>query len=225
MFINQATVDLIKEFEGFSADAYKDSAGVWTIGYGTTARAGVGIEPKAGMRISKAEAEEYLRLGIEKFAEHISTAIKRPINENEFGAFVSLAYNIGPTAFINSSALRLFNSGDKAGAAKKILLWNKAGGQVLKGLIRRREAERALFLAPVSMDSPAQLPERKSVAQSTTVRASAVQIASGVGSVASAIGMFGDMAQLAAIIIGGVIILSALWIVRERLRKWAAGDR
>jgi len=147
--INKATIDLVKAFEGLRLKAYKDAVGVLTIGYGTTAAAGVGITPKLGMVITEAEAEMYLTRGLEKFAAKIRPKITAPINENEFGAFLSLAYNIGPGAFANSSALRKFNTGDKAGAANAILLWNKAGGKVLKGLVRRREAERALFLTPV----------------------------------------------------------------------------
>lgn len=148
--INDATIALVKEFEGLRLSAYRDSVGVWTIGYGTTAAAGVGIEPKAGMTITKDDAEMYLRRGLEKFALQIRGHITAPITPNEFGAFLSLAYNIGPTAFKKSSALRKFNQGDKAGAANAILLWNKAGGKVLKGLQRRRDAERELFMSPVT---------------------------------------------------------------------------
>jgi lysozyme len=144
--INAATIALVKEFEGLRLNAYQDAVGVWTIGYGTTGMAGVGISPLAGMKISETDAEMYLRRGLEKFAADIRPAITAPINDNEFGAFLSLAYNIGPGAFRRSSALRKFNAGDKAGAANAILLWNKAGGKVLRGLVRRREAERALFL-------------------------------------------------------------------------------
>lgn len=149
MNINQAAVDLVKEFEGFRADAYKDAVGVLTIGYGTTAMAGVGIKPAMGMTISKSDAEAYLHAALDKFANQIAPAITAPINENEFGAFVSLAYNIGPGAFKKSSALREFNAGNKQKAADAILLWDKAGGKVLKGLKRRRDAERKLFLTPV----------------------------------------------------------------------------
>lgn len=149
MTINQAGLDLIKEFEGFRAEAYRDPVGVWTIGYGTTAAANVGIAPKAGMKISKADAEMYLARAIDKFSAQIDPKITAPINENERAAFLSLAYNIGPGAFAKSSALRKFNEGDKTGAANAILLWNKAGGKVLAGLTRRRESERALFLRPV----------------------------------------------------------------------------
>lgn len=148
--INKATLDLVKEFEGLRLKAYKDAVGVWTIGYGITAAAGLGIVPKAGMSITEDEAESLLLKGLEKFAGSIRPKITAPINDNEFGAFLSLAYNIGPGAFAKSSALRKFNAGDKVGAADAILLWNKAGGKVLAGLKRRREAERALFLSPVT---------------------------------------------------------------------------
>jgi len=224
--INQATVDLVKEFEGCKLRAYKCPAGVWTIGYGTTARAGVGIEPAAGMEITEAEAEYYLQKSLEKFSTEIAGAITKPINENEFGAFVSLAYNVG-NAFKRSSALRHFNAGDKVKAANAMLLWNKAGGKVLAGLVRRREAERKLFLTPVSVDAPAadMKPDRKSVAQSTTVQASAVQIASGAGAGISAVGMLDGIAQIVAMIVAGVIIVSALWIMRERIKHWGQGVR
>jgi lysozyme len=150
--INKATLDLVKEFEGLRLKAYKDAVGVWTIGYGTTAAAGLGIVPKAGMVITEAEAEGYLIKGLEKFAASIRPKITAPINDNEFGAFLSLAYNIGPGAFAKSSALKKFNAGDKAGAANAILLWNKAGGKVLAGLTRRRGRERELFLTPANQN-------------------------------------------------------------------------
>ena len=150
MTINKAGLDLIKEFEGFRASAYQDSVGVWTVGFGTTSAAGVGITVKPGMRISEAQAETYLSAAINKFAAQIDPLIRQPITENERAAFLSLAYNIGPGAFAKSSALRKFNEGDKRGSADAILLWNKAGGRVMAGLERRREAERALFLTHVS---------------------------------------------------------------------------
>ena len=154
MTINQAGLDLIKRFEGFEPSAYIDPVGILTIGYGTTAAAGVGITPKIGMKITEAEAAKYLMLALDKFWASIAPAITAPINENERAAFLSLAYNIGPTAFRGSSALRKFNAGDKSGAASAILLWNKGtvNGKkvVLKGLVSRREAERALFLSAVA---------------------------------------------------------------------------
>lgn len=221
MKINQATVDLVKEFEGFRANAYKCPAGVWTIGYGTTAASGVGIDPKLGMTISKSDAEAYLEATLDKFADKIAPLITAPINENEFGAFLSLAYNIGPVAFKRSSALAAFNAGDKAKAAKAILLWSKAGGKVLRGLTRRREAERKLFLTPVGSNFEG----RTSVAQSTTVQASAVQIASGAGAGVAAVGALDGTAQIVALVFAGIIVLAAVWVMRERIRKWAEGER
>jgi lysozyme len=152
--VNKATIELVKKWEGFKATAYLCPANVWTIGYGTTTRAGVGITVGKGMTITQLEAEYYLEKGLTAFAEKIRPHIAAPINENEFGAFVSLAYNIGPSAFIKSSALRHFNAGDKEKAAAAILLWNKArvNGQltVMRGLQNRREDEVKLFKTPVA---------------------------------------------------------------------------
>lgn len=154
MRVNQDTINLIKKWEGFRARAYRDAVGIWTIGYGTTARAGVGIDPKPGMDITEVEAEYYLEKAVNKFADDIRNAITVEINENEFGAFVSLAYNIGPTAFKRSSALRHFNAGNKKKACANIALWNKAGGKVLRGLVNRRKEEQELFRKPVSVTPP-----------------------------------------------------------------------
>ena len=154
MTVNKATLDLIKEFEGYRGTAYKDSVGVWTIGYGTTAAAGVGITPYVGLTINEPQAEEYLLAAIAKFEAQIRPHVGMSPNENEWGAMVSLAYNIGPGAFIKSTLLRKWNSGDKRGAADQFLVWNRAGGKVLNGLVRRRQAERDLFLTPVSTYAP-----------------------------------------------------------------------
>lgn len=152
--INSAALRLIKEFEGFEAEAYKDPVGIVTIGYGTTAAAGVGISPKLGDKITEAQATDYLKRAVDKFAAQILPKITRTPTGNQFGAMVSLAYNIGPGAFNKSTVLRRFNDGDTQGAADAFLMWNKAGGKVLAGLTRRRKAERELFLTP---DSAAKL--------------------------------------------------------------------
>jgi lysozyme len=159
MKINPATIQLIKEFEGFRAETYLDSVKVPTIGYGTTASAGVGIVPKPGMKISEAQATEYLIAALNKFAGQIAPLLKREPTENQYGAMMSLAYNIGPTGFARSSVLRRFNEGNIPAAADAFLLWNKAGGRVLKGLVRRREAERALFLTADGRKPSAATPE------------------------------------------------------------------
>ena len=222
MKINQATVDLVKKWEGFKPEAYLCPANVWTIGYGTTSRANIGVRVKPGMKTNEQEATHWLMLGLEKFGQQISGAITADINENEFGAFVSLAYNIGPSAFRKSSALRHFNNGDKAKAAEAIRLWNKATvngkRQVLRGLINRREDEVKLFLT-------APKKPRTSAAQSTTVQASATQIVAGAGTALTGIGYLDGTAQLLLIVLGGAIVIAGMWIFKERLRKWADGDK
>lgn len=156
--INQATIDLVKKWEGFKAKAYLCPAGVLTVGYGTTNRANLPI-PKImpGTVVTEDQATEWLIMGLERFGEKIRPHIVAPVNENEFGAFLSLAYNIGPAAFAESSALRHFNAGEKARVPAAMQLWNKATingqRQVLKGLVNRRKDEVKLFLRPVSVQT------------------------------------------------------------------------
>ena len=144
MRTSQAGIDLIKQFEGFRSRAYQDSAGVWTIGYGTTAGAGMKVHP--GMTISREQAEKYLRdhlLHVERAADRL---VSVPLKQHEFDALVSFIYNVGDGAFSKSTLRRKLNAGDRKGAADEFLRWNKAGGRVLAGLKRRRKAERRMFL-------------------------------------------------------------------------------
>jgi lysozyme len=152
MSVNQATIDLIKRFEGCRLTAYQCSAAVWTIGYGTTAAAGLGITPAKGMTITLDRAEDLLRQGVEKFAATVDALITAKVNQNQRGAAICLSYNIGPTAFAKSTVLRELNAGNYDKAAAAFRMWNKAGGEVIKGLVNRREAEIELFLAPVTAD-------------------------------------------------------------------------
>jgi lysozyme len=230
--INSASSSLIKDFEKCKLKAYRCPAGVWTIGWGTTAEAGVGVKPNYGMVITQAQADHYFNLTIEKFLSEIRPFIKKPINENELGAFVSLAYNIGTPKFNKSSALRFFNSGDKARAADAILLWNKAEGKISSGLIRRRTAERALFLTPMGFaasleEDTRSTPDvpRDSPMESTTMQAGFIQVASAGAGGVTALSALSGTAQIVALVVCGVIALAAAWIMRERLRKWANGDQ
>ena len=152
MNITQPAIELVKRWEGFMPEAYRCPAGVWTIGYGITANAGIGIDPAPGMTVTEEQAERHLIAALERVAARIRPAITAPITDNEFGAFLSLAYNIGAGGFRGSSALAHFNAGDKARAAAAIKLWNKATvngrKQMLQGLVNRRREEVALFLTP-----------------------------------------------------------------------------
>lgn len=142
MKINQDGINLIKEFEGCRLTAYKCPAGLWTIGYGHTA----GV--KESTTITQEQAEEYLKQDLEKFEKGVDGCVKVGINQNQFNALVSFAYNCGIGALQTSTLLKKLNSGDFNGAANEFLRWNKANGQALTGLTRRRQAEREMFLRP-----------------------------------------------------------------------------
>lgn len=145
MKTSSAGLALIKKWEGCKLTAYRDSVGVWTIGYGVTTAAGFGPITK-GMKITQAQAETWLVEGLRKYEAAVDRALKRLPSQAQFDAMASLCWNIGPGNFAKSSVVRRFNDGDLRGAADAFRLWNKASGKVLKGLTNRREAERALFL-------------------------------------------------------------------------------
>ena len=143
--ISKTGIDLISSFEGIRLNAYDDGVGVWTIGIGTTIYPN-GVKVKKGDKCTLEQALEYLQHDLKSFEKTVNESVKVPLSQNQFDALVSLAYNIGSTAFKNSTLLKKLNAKDYVGAADQFLVWNKGGGKVLKGLVRRRDAERALFL-------------------------------------------------------------------------------
>ncbi|MFW1840914.1 lysozyme [Acinetobacter gyllenbergii] len=138
-------IDLITSFEDLRLDAYDDGVGVWTIGYGTTIYPN-GIKVKKGDVCTLDQAKAYFAFDLKRFERAVNSSVKVTINQNQFDALVSLAYNIGQTAFSKSTLLKKLNAKDYQGAADQFPEWNKGGGKVMKGLVRRRAAERALFL-------------------------------------------------------------------------------
>ncbi|HCT7897887.1 TPA: lysozyme [Enterobacter cloacae] len=139
-------ISLIKQFEGCKLTAYQDSVGVWTIGYGWTQHVD-GKPIRAGMTIKQETAERLLKTGLVSYESDVSRLVKVGLTQGQFDALVSFTYNLGARSLSTSTLLRKLNAGDYAGAADEFLRWNKAGGKVLNGLTRRREAERALFLS------------------------------------------------------------------------------
>jgi lysozyme len=141
MKTNESGLALIRQFEGCRLKAYKCPAGVWTIGYGWTH----GVKPTD--QWTQAQAEEMLVKGLDQYENAVQSAIgAHATTSNQFSALVSICYNIGAGNFVKSSMLRHHKAGDYAKAADAFLLWNKAGGKVLNGLTKRRQAERALYL-------------------------------------------------------------------------------
>ena len=147
MKTSKAGLDLIKEFESFRSAPYLCSAGVPTIGYGTTVYPN-GIKVKlSDQKITQQLAESFLQFHVNAIEKDVSKLVKVTLTQNQLDALVSFAYNVGLNAFQDSTLLKLLNAGDIDGASKQFERWNKAGGKVSNGLTRRRNAEKALFLA------------------------------------------------------------------------------
>lgn len=138
--ISQAGIDLIKSFEGCKLTAYQDSVGVWTIGYGHTG------DVYPGMIITQEKAEELLRSDLKTAENAVNAKVIYPITQNMFDALVSLTFNIGSDAFGTSTLLKKLNQGDINGAANEFDKWIYAGSKVQPGLVRRRAAEKEMFL-------------------------------------------------------------------------------
>ena len=139
MIISTAGVDLLTHFEGLRLEAYQDSVGVWTIGYGHTK----GVTPS--MKITESQANNLLRTELIEYQNYINSMVNVSLDQCQFDALVCWVYNLGPTNLSNSTLLTLLNQGVKLQIPKQIRRWNKAGGRVLKGLVRRREAEALMF--------------------------------------------------------------------------------
>jgi lysozyme len=218
MNINQDGLDLVKRFEGLRLTSYKDPVGIWTIGYGTTTRAGVGVTVGPNMTITEEQAEGYLRKALDKFALRISGGFTRTPTSNQFSAMLSLAYNIGPGAFLKSTCLKRFNAGDIDGAAEALTWFNKAGGKVLNGLVRRRAAERELFLADdVSVIETPTADGEKPLWKSTTLQ----------GATAAGGTVLAAMAQMdwRAQIVLAVALAGIGWMAWRRIDRYRNGDR
>ena len=139
MNISQEGLALIKKFEGCELEAYKCAAGVWTIGYGSTK----GV--KEGDTITQEEADNLLLHEMEEYEGYINNLVEVDLEQNQFDALVSWVFNLGPANLKASTLLKVLNAKDYEGVPTQIKRWNKAGGKVLQGLIRRREAESLLF--------------------------------------------------------------------------------
>ena len=147
MRTNRRGIALIQEFESCRLKAYLCSGGKWTVGWGST-----GPDIVRGTVWTQEQADERFARDLQRFEREVESLLTFEPTSNEFSALVSFAYNVGTNALAKSTLLRKFNAGDIAGAANEFLRWNKAGGKVLAGLTRRREAERDLFLSPDDND-------------------------------------------------------------------------
>ena len=141
MRTSQKGIDLIKEFEGYSERVYLCPGGVYTIGYGHTK----GVQ--VGDTCTREKAEEYLKDDLRDTEEADLDLVDVPLTQNQFDALVSLVYNIGSGNFYDSTIRKVINYkvSDIDEYRRAWMMWVKAQGRVLKGLVRRREAEFKLF--------------------------------------------------------------------------------
>lgn len=139
--MNDAGRELIKRFEGCRLEAYQDTGGVWTIGYGHTGD----VEP--GQKITQHQADAILNYDIDRHAEGVAKLVSGlTLTENQVAALVSFAFNVGVKRFAGSTLLKLLRAGHVQRAAAQFPRWKFDNGRVLPGLVKRREAERQLFL-------------------------------------------------------------------------------
>jgi len=229
-------VALLRKFEGFRSKAYQDIVGVWTIGYGFTDR----VRP--GDTITDVDAGIRLQRELRAYEAAVWNSTGGNVNQNQFDAMVSLAWNIGIDGFKRSTVLRAHNRGDHEAAARAFALWNKAGGKVIPGLTRRRAAEAEYYLDPVPDDvsdpveGPAlEMPQR--VDPESTLTRSPIATAGTATAAVSTVSVVAQVAQEAKTIrdsIGDalpyVILLAAVaaigfgvWTVIERVRQRKGG--
>lgn len=134
-------IDLIKKWEGLRLDAYQDTGGVWTIGYGHTKTA------RPGMRITQAEADYLLAQDVKWAVEAVNDLVKVPINRNQKSALVSFTYNLGKSQVARSTLIKKLNNKDYQGASKEFLRWVYDNGRFIPGLKNRRKDEMKRFLS------------------------------------------------------------------------------
>ena len=143
--VSQNGINLLSSFEGCELAAYLCPAKVWTIGFGTTVYPS-GVKVKKGDTCTEAQAKSYMAHDLKKFEQAVNGAVNIPLNQNQFDALVSLAYNIGTGAFNKSTLVKKLNAGDIRGAADQFDVWVNAGGKRMQGLVNRRAKEKEVFL-------------------------------------------------------------------------------
>ena len=148
MHINERGIEIVKSFEGLALRPYVCAGGVNSVGYGATHSSTGGPIDLDMEPITEDEAEALLIRDLESAEGWVSRLIKTALTENQYSALVSFTFNVGGGGALQRSTLRMkLNRGEYQGAADEFPKWRMAGGRILAGLVRRRAAERSLFLA------------------------------------------------------------------------------
>ena len=223
MKTSQRGLDLIKQFEGFRSEAYRDVVGVLTIGYGFTSNV------REGDTMTKAQANARLARELSGYELAVKVATDGQCNQNQFDALVSFCWNVGIEGMQRSSVIKAHRRGDYQAAARAFALWNKAGGRVWPGLTRRRAAEAALYLEPEETEAPQDMPQavepESSLARSPIVTVTtgtatigvAAEAARGVKDIRDSLGEWLPFAIVAA------LIGAAAYVVWQRVKQRRGG--
>ena len=211
--ISQHGLDKLKQWEGLKTKAYQDSNGEWTIGYGHTAKAG-GLEPVKGMVITKEDAESLLLKDLTQFEAAVENNVKVKLNDNQFAALVSFAFNVGTGAFKSSTLLKKLNKGDFDAVPAELMKWVHTGNTKNQGLVNQRRAEGYLWMEGAFVTSKDVVPEQKTVNPELNLE--------GIGQVAAAASSFGTFAAgsgpvqwaFAAVMVTGFAVLFFCYIKR-----------
>ena len=221
--INDYGFAKIKQWEGLRLEAYQDSAGVWTIGYGHID----GV--KKGDKITKKQAKDFLHKDLSKFEEVVSKSIKVPLNDYQFAALVSFAFNVGEYAFKKSTLVKKLNKGDYDCVPIELARWCYSGGKKVRGLINRRSAEAGLWVTKAYVSSnhiDAEEPVAEKLYKTGEARGT---LAAGVGVLGSASMDFAYQLEPLAhkfdflrylfflLMLGGILV--SLWATMKRLQR------
>lgn len=214
--VNDAALDLIKQWEGLRLTSYQDVAGVWTVGYGST----TDVEP--GVRITEAEATERLRRDLGTAEHAVWNAVDVDLNDYQFGALVSFVFNVGGGAFRSSTLLKKLNGGDYGSVPAELAKWNKArvNGVLtpVAGLSNRRAAEAGLWVKGDHVASAAapvaEPPQPPHPATDTGILASVAGAAAMAAPAVSSLN--GVHWAIGVAIVAGAVGLAALWLLKRQ---------
>jgi lysozyme len=146
--LDEDGIEHIKQFEGFRTHAYKDSADIWTIGYGSTRIHGRAVQ--ADDVITEHQALNQMRQDLDSFEKTVNESVKVYLTQSQYNALVSFTYNVGSHAFKTSTLLKKLNQSDYHAAAKQFMMWIFANKKPIEGLVTRRRLEQKLFVKDLS---------------------------------------------------------------------------
>jgi len=217
--INEEGLAHLKKWEGLRLQAYQDSAGIWTIGYGHTSAAGA-PQVQKGLKITASQAEAMLARDLGQYEKAVEESVKVGLSDNQFAALVSFCYNVGVSSFKRSTLLKKLNKGNYDSVPQELMKWTRAGGKRLKGLENRRAAEAGLWVKGefVASREVRPAPVNDSAVMKPETIAPVIGALSGLGGVLSGEGVV--QYALAFVMVVSCLV-GAWWFVR-RMKEQSA---